>query len=55
MTEDAAKPADEPIEDLDLRDEQADGVAGGATMVEMPAAGHGGAAQDPQSGLPTGQ
>jgi hypothetical protein len=51
MTEDTPIPSDELISDLEPSQDDTNAVAGGATMVELPAV----QSRDPQSGLPTGQ
>jgi len=51
MTDDTPIPSDELIPDLEPSEEDTDAVAGGATMVELPAV----QSRDGQSGLPTGQ
>lgn len=55
--QESANLTDEPLEDLDPTAADTDGVAGGITMVELPAVQHGGGLHvesDPNSGLPTG-
>jgi hypothetical protein len=51
MTEDTPIPSDELIPDLDPSEDDTDAVAGGATMVELPAV----QSQDAASGLPSGK